>query len=129
MEASAEHNRRDALSRNWAVSLLCGAVLLVLGFILLVVVPSFGEMFREFGMTEDSLPRSTAFLLFLCTWLRRLWFLCVPVALVISLLAARIPRRAMRFTASILIVAVCGIVLFIVVALYLPCPPGLHTVR
>ncbi|HOX06009.1 MAG TPA: hypothetical protein PK280_06375 [Planctomycetota bacterium] len=106
--------------RNWVAGIMCGAYLLVLGFLFVVVIPKFGEMFREMELSEAALPRSTALVLAVSAWLGRLWFVCLPVAVGISLLASRIPPGAMRFVTPIFIVAAGGLVLLVALALVAP---------
>ena len=104
---------------RWGYSLLPAAYFGILGFLLMAVVPKFGEMLEE--MTQfEYLPRMTAALIRCGQCIRHWWFLYVPVVIGLSLLVARVPPRRRPMLEIVLICTMAAVTGFVVYALFLP---------
>ena len=90
------------------------------GLILLAVVPQFEAMYAEMQRSPATFSTETLLLLAASHWLRRYWFLAAPAVLGLSFLSSRISCRRQRLLAVTVIVLAVAVLVFMVIALFLP---------
>ena len=118
-DASPQPRGLRLLCERWGYSLVTGAFFGILGFMLMVVVPKFAQMFEAIGLGQ--LPVLTAALIVFSRWTCRWWPLYATAAISLAWLVALIPPKKWLLIEIALIVSMATVTGLVVCALFLPC--------